>query len=94
MQGIIYVIDSNDHERIDEARDELHLLLQEDELQGLPLLVLANKQDLGGVMTVPFISEALRLTSLIDRNWYIHATSVLTGEGLIISMNWISNAIK
>ncbi|KAM3143982.1 Arf GTPase arl1 [Paramecium bursaria] len=42
--GIIYVIDSFDKDRLNISKDELVTLLQEDELKGVPLLVLANKQ--------------------------------------------------
>ena len=43
---MIFVIDSADKERIEVARQELELMLQEEELKGVPVLVLANKQDL------------------------------------------------
>ena len=43
-QGLIFVIDSNDRERVGEARDELHRMLQEDELRDAVLLIFANKQ--------------------------------------------------
>ena len=43
-QGLIFVVDSNDRERIGEARDELNRMLQEDELRGAVLLIFANKQ--------------------------------------------------
>ncbi|TNN35322.1 ADP-ribosylation factor 1-like 2 [Liparis tanakae] len=42
--GIIFVVDSNDRERVGEAKDELMRMLAEDELDGAVLLVLANKQ--------------------------------------------------
>ena len=46
-QGIIFVVDSNDRDRIaPEARDELQRMLNEDELKNALLLVFANKQDL------------------------------------------------
>jgi len=37
-------VDSNDRERVGEARDELHRMLQEDELRDAVLLIFANKQ--------------------------------------------------
>jgi ADP-ribosylation factor protein 1 len=43
-QGIIFVVDSNDRERITEAREELQRMLSEDELRDALLLVFANKQ--------------------------------------------------
>lgn len=42
--GLIFVVDSNDRERIGEARDELMRMLNEDELRDAVLLVFANKQ--------------------------------------------------
>jgi signal recognition particle receptor subunit beta len=42
--GLIFVVDSNDRERIAEAREELMRMLAEDELRDAVLLVFANKQ--------------------------------------------------
>lgn len=47
-QGLIFVIDSNDRDRIDEARQELHRIIQDREMKDCLLLVFANKQDLQG----------------------------------------------
>ena len=43
IQGLIFVIDCNDRDRIDLAREELHKFLLEEELKGATLLVFANK---------------------------------------------------
>jgi ADP-ribosylation factor protein 1 len=43
-QAVIFVVDSNDRDRIMEARDELHRMLNEEELKDAALLVFANKQ--------------------------------------------------
>lgn len=43
-QGVIYVVDSNDRERIGEAREELTKILADDELRQAVLLIFANKQ--------------------------------------------------
>ena len=45
------MVDSNDRDRIDAARDELHRMLNEDELRDSILLVFANKQDLPHAMS-------------------------------------------
>ena len=45
-QGVIFVVDSNDRDRLPEAKEELDRLMREDELRDTVLLVLANKQDL------------------------------------------------
>ncbi|CAF96167.1 unnamed protein product [Tetraodon nigroviridis] len=62
MQGLIFVIDSNDPQRIQEAAEELHRMFEEEELRGVPLLVFANKQDLPGAVPSSDITEALRLS--------------------------------
>ena len=43
--GLIYVVDSNDRDRIEDAREELTKMLNEDEMRDAVLLVFANKQD-------------------------------------------------
>lgn len=42
--GIVFVVDSADVDRAGTAKAELLSMLQEEELKGVPLLVLANKQ--------------------------------------------------
>lgn len=44
ITGLIFVVDSNDRERVNEAREELSRMLSEDELRDAVLLVFANKQ--------------------------------------------------
>jgi len=43
---LIIVVDCTDRERIDELREEMKRLMNEDELRGVPVLLFANKQDL------------------------------------------------
>ena len=47
-QGLVFVVDSQDRERIDEAKQELHRILSDREMKECLLLVFANKQDLPG----------------------------------------------
>ena len=55
----MYVVDSADKERLDVARQELELMLQEEDLKGAPVLILANKQDLPGAMNEMEVSNDL-----------------------------------
>ena len=63
-QGLIFVVDSNDADRIDAARDELHRMLNEDELRDAVLLVFANKQDLPNAMSAAEMTDKLGLHGL------------------------------
>jgi hypothetical protein len=59
-QALIFVVDSIDRDRVEEARKELHRMLEEDELRDAMLLVFANKQVLVGLyMTIRFASSVL-----------------------------------
>ncbi|XP_064225424.1 ADP-ribosylation factor 2-like isoform X1 [Aotus nancymaae] len=57
-KGLIFVVDSNDREGIDEAREVLTDLLAEEELRNAVLLVFANKQDLPNAMNTAERTES------------------------------------
>jgi ADP-ribosylation factor-like protein 1 len=92
--AIIFVIDSNDKERISTVREELNLILQEEELKNTCLLIFANKQDIPSSLSVSDISESLQLSSIKNRSWAIFKTSAIKGEGLNEGLDWLANTIK
>lgn len=92
--GIIFVIDSADKERIKNCREELKALLQEEELRNVPLLVLANKQDLPNAMNVDEITKELELSSIKDRPWTIMPTSAVNGTNIKEGFLWMSETIE
>eukprot|EP01115_Flamella_aegyptia_P007764 TRINITY_DN322_c0_g2_i1.p1 TRINITY_DN322_c0_g2~~TRINITY_DN322_c0_g2_i1.p1 ORF type:complete len:205 (-),score=80.32 TRINITY_DN322_c0_g2_i1:68-616(-) len=93
-QGLIFVVDSNDRERISEAAEELQKMLNEDELRDAALLVFANKQDLPNAMSVAEVTDKLGLHSLRSRKWYIQATCATSGDGLYEGLDWLSNVLS
>merc|ERR1712167_558660 len=48
--GIIYVVDSSDSERLGISKDALVGMLAEEELKGVPICIIANKQDMPGAL--------------------------------------------
>ncbi|XP_046993747.1 ADP-ribosylation factor-like protein 1 [Schistocerca americana] len=92
--AIIYVVDSADRDRIGISKDELLYMLREDELQGAILVVLANKQDIEGALSVAEVHQALGLDALKNRTFQIFKTSATKGEGLDAAMDWLSNALQ
>lgn len=93
-QGLIFVVDSNDRERIGEAAEELNKMLREEELKDVVVLVLANKQDLPNAMSVSEVTDKLGLHSLGARKWYIQSTCATTGDGLYEGLDWLSSALN
>lgn len=91
--GIIFVVDSNDRDRIDVARDELHHLLNQEELRNSKILILANKQDLPHAMSATEMKEKLSL-DLTHRQWHIQACCATTGAGLYEGLDRLSEALE
>eukprot|EP00759_Apiculatamorpha_spiralis_P008369 PhF_6_TR15418/c0_g1_i1/m.23905/K07944/ARL3; ADP-ribosylation factor-like protein 3 len=94
---VMYVIDSADRRRFEEAMFELDMLLRDEKsLAGVPVLIYANKQDLIHAWS----SEQIK-TELLDvpencdflgnqRPWMVQGSSVRqNGEGLKEGLDWL-----
>jgi len=92
--AMVYVIDSADRKRIEETGLELADLLEEDKLSGVPVIVLANKQDLVTALSPDEVADGLNLYSIRDRPWQIQACSAKTGEGLQDGMEWLVKQVR
>eukprot|EP00012_Vannella_robusta_P005742 CAMPEP_0206207746 /NCGR_PEP_ID=MMETSP0166-20121206/15780_1 /ASSEMBLY_ACC=CAM_ASM_000260 /TAXON_ID=95228 /ORGANISM="Vannella robusta, Strain DIVA3 518/3/11/1/6" /LENGTH=172 /DNA_ID=CAMNT_0053628577 /DNA_START=153 /DNA_END=671 /DNA_ORIENTATION=- len=89
---LIFVVDSNDRDRIEEAKSELHKVIKEKELFGIPVLVFANKQDLPNAMSRNEVEEALKLHKLPETtSWLIQPSCAINGDGLYEGIDWLSN---
>merc|ERR1712154_251722 len=78
----------------DNAKEELHRMLAEDELRDAAVLVFANKQDLPNAMSVNEVTEKLGLNQPRNRQWYIQSTCATTGDGLYEGLDWLSNTLN
>lgn len=87
--ALIYVVDSADDRRVEEAGIELDNLLAEERLASVPLLVLANKQDLMNALSEQELHEKLNLAQVKDRAIHYAGCSARTGEGLQEALEWI-----
>lgn len=89
-QGLIFVVDCADEDRIEEAKDELHRIINDREMKDAVLLVFANKQDLPNAMTPTEVQQKLGLLLLKNRQWHIQPSCATTGDGLGEGMNWLN----
>ena len=95
-QALIFVVDSADAERMDEARQELHKLMEQEELKDAVLLVYANKQDVAGALSVQQVAESLQLGDLPDsRVWYLQACAAASadGAGVTDGLDWLAGEL-
>ena len=67
VDAIVFVLDAADSSKLPAAKTELMGLLEKAPLQGIPLLVLGNKNDLEGAVGVDEIIESFSLRSITDR---------------------------
>ena len=84
-------VDSNDRERIDEVREYIDNILKIEGLEGVPLLVFANKQDINGAMTPEEVEDALNLHNIKDRPYreLAEKPSVHSSHWLQVACCWI-----
>eukprot|EP01065_Artemidia_motanka_P008566 TRINITY_DN1431_c0_g1_i2.p2 TRINITY_DN1431_c0_g1~~TRINITY_DN1431_c0_g1_i2.p2 ORF type:complete len:183 (+),score=90.47 TRINITY_DN1431_c0_g1_i2:131-679(+) len=92
--GVIFVVDSNDRDRVSMAKEELQKLMSDSVLKDAALLVLANKQDLPAAMSTSDLTAALDLRELRGREWYVQGTCATTGEGLYEGLDWLASACQ
>ncbi len=84
--ALVFVVDSQDRDRIEEARQELHRIIGDREMREALLLVFANKQDLPGAMSPAEVTEKLGLHRMRDRSWFVHPSCATSGEVSIDSV--------
>ncbi|CAE8650204.1 unnamed protein product [Polarella glacialis] len=93
-QGLIFVVDSNDRDRVEDAREELNKMLNEDEMREAILLVFVNKQDLPNAMPAAEVTEKLGLQNMRNRQWFIQSACATTGDGLYEGLDWLSRTLS
>jgi small GTP-binding protein len=92
--GLIYVVDSADADRFAEARKELEWVLEDDEMRGVPVVVLANKQDLPNAKNSSDVASALGMLNMKNREWYIQGTCAVSGDGIYEGIHKLSGLVK
>lgn len=81
--AVVFVVDSSDTARMAEARRELENTLHSEQLRGRPLVLLANKQDVDGALTVTEITDRFHMKKLCPgRDWFVLPCSASTGFGV------------
>lgn len=92
--GLVFVVDAADPERLEEARLELHRVARSQDTQGVPILVLANKQDLPGAMTAIQVDKALSLRELSpSTQHHTQGCSAVDGGGLQLGLDVLHQMI-
>jgi ADP-ribosylation factor protein 1 len=93
-QGLIFVVDSHDRDRLEEATEEMKRVLMEDELREIPMLIYLNKIDRPHGLKQDDVIKEMRLNTIRDRQWFLQPCSACTGDGLHEGLNWLIHAVN
>lgn len=89
---LVFVIDSNDLDRLEKAKFEMFKVLNDKELKNCDIVILANKQDLPDAIDPKDLIEKFELDKLSpNHQWKIIPTIATKGNGLPELLDWISN---
>ncbi|KAL4236976.1 ADP-ribosylation factor protein 1 [Mactra antiquata] len=94
--AVIYIVDSSDKERIDESKEAFDKMIVNESLNEVPLLLLANKQDLQDVVTVGDIKSVFNSSREMigHRDCRVNGVSALKGDGINDGIEWMVDCIK
>ena len=93
--AILFVVDSADRSRIDEARKELFRVLEDESTANCCICVLANKMDLPNSLSQAEVTASLQLTDIPKEHaWGIFPTCAFTGQGLEEVIDWLVLHLK
>lgn len=79
---LVFVLDSTDTARLPEAAAALEEALSHPSMAGVPVLLLANKQEVPGALAPAELGERLRQGRLAGHRWVLQGCSAHTGQGL------------
>eukprot|EP00742_Colponemidia_sp_Colp-10_P002739 GILJ01002929.1.p1 GENE.GILJ01002929.1~~GILJ01002929.1.p1 ORF type:complete len:185 (+),score=12.97 GILJ01002929.1:48-602(+) len=93
--GVVWVLDAADAERLDEAKQELHQLLTLDEAEKVPVVILANKSDLKMAKSPEELLHYLELMPFFEqgRRLQIFRTSLVDSIGYLDGIRWLADQI-
>lgn len=92
--GVVYVVDSADRSRFKEARAELwKYVIENPDVKDIPILVLANKQDLPEAASAGEVARALDLHKVTNHSYAIVPTSAKTGFNIEEALEWLRQRI-
>lgn len=82
-------MDAADKDALPVAKEELHALLDKPVLDGIPLLVLGNKSDLPGKLSVDELIEVLNLKAVSHREVSCYGISAKEETNLDAVLQWL-----
>jgi len=89
VNAIVFIVDMADPKVLSVAREELHSLMAQPSLRGIPLLVLGNKSDLPNRLTVDELIDELDLAEIGHREVSCYGISAKEETNLDAVLEWL-----
>ncbi|AOW05294.1 uncharacterized protein YALI1_E14584g [Yarrowia lipolytica] len=89
VNAVVFILDSADPSTFDTAKTELHSLLEKESMEGIPLLVLGNKNDIADAIPVDKVIQTLGLKEITDREVSCYSISVKEANNLSAVLKWL-----
>ena len=89
VSAILFIVDLADTEILPQAKEELHSLMSQSSLVGIPLLVLGNKSDLPDKLSVDELIDAMDLKSIGEREVCCYGISAKEETNLEAVVQWL-----
>ncbi len=89
VNAILFVVDIADMAKLQAAREELHAIMDQPTLEGIPLLVLGNKSDLPEKLSVDELIDALDLKGIEHREVSCYGISAKEETNLEAVLSWL-----
>ena len=92
--GIIFIVDSTDKDRIEDALEEFNKILKLEKFKDHPILIFANKQDLDEAFSPDVIIEIFEIKEIKGRSFHVQGCSAKNGNGIEKGLDWMGNILN
>ena len=92
--AVVFVIDSSDTVRMDEARSTFHTVVADPRLAGAPVLLLCNKMDKDDAIDPDVVADAFGVTDVPDHNMHVAPICAKDGTGVTEAFDWLLAALQ
>ena len=89
VNAIVFIVDIADMNVLEKAREELHALMSQPTLEGIPLLVLGNKSDLPDKLSVDELIDSMDLKNIDRREVSCYGISAKEETNLDAVLQWL-----
>ncbi|KAI0392387.1 ADP-ribosylation factor family-domain-containing protein [Xylariaceae sp. FL0594] len=89
VSAIVFIVDIADAAKLPIAKEELHSLMSQTSLEGIPLLVLGNKSDLPDKLSVDALIDGLDLKNIEHREVSCYGISAKEETNLEAVVQWL-----